>query len=837
MNEYEEAKKDHSEKITDLNEAISDLQYDLRERDRVIDEKDEHIEKLQKNISDSKVVDELQENLDHAHEQIEELRDMLKQAKYEASDSKKALQTVSEKNEELKGQLKEAQNEIFNKSSTSKDLNRQTEERIRALQKDLESSREESTEYERKLMDKSRQLQDIKETLQQKERASEAEKRLLENEVSSINRKYEALRREREDLSHQMRSMNDEARDRREAEHLLKSRHDALMAESDSLQRDLEGAKSTIAELEELVESERQQSASELEELRVQYDDKINRLSDQLNAIQHELEDKIGRHAADTDKWESVKRSLEIQKEKAEQQAASYKRTVDKLQNAESSLSSKEQKLQNIVESERQRHKDESLLLNRQIKELNDNIAERRKTAETQRAELLKVKEELRISKRDEDALREKVQALEDEIIVLQSSLEEQQEFVKARPTNESSNLQQQLQAITKEKRALQNKLSDAQAENIDLKTAKAEVEAERDELSDRLQRLRDLDGTSSRIDEEKAELQRIKARTEAEVDRLRQERISLIESRNSLRDDLEQVYERAATQEAKLTSQIDQLESDLRIVNEKRDRALTAAKIKAEQLQKRVEELEELLARQDSTTEATAISSPGSHLLRRRLDEARQKEKTILRRESELKASFKALKAQVANLERENHELRTKELSAPSPKTPSAALQEEVRALRKQVLDSQKLAKDLRKQKRELERLKIREEEREDLHELLKSSTLEAESLTLKLSERDARVQELRSHLRRVRDERTTLAKQIEEMQGNADVLEQQYQDALDELQEQGERKRRHAKELKGLSMEIQWLRARFFRERKFREDLAWSKGLMELGERVRAA
>lgn len=48
---------------------------------------------------------------------------------------------------------------------------------------------------------------------------------------------------------------------------------------------------------------------------------------------------------------------------------------------------------------------------------------------------------------------------------------------------------------------------------------------------------------------------------------------------------------------------------------------------------------------------------------------------------------------------------------------------------------------------------------------------------------------------------------------------------------------KTRHDKEILGLGKEIMWLRARLKREEKFRRDLAWSKGLMELGERVRVA
>lgn len=43
--------------------------------------------------------------------------------------------------------------------------------------------------------------------------------------------------------------------------------------------------------------------------------------------------------------------------------------------------------------------------------------------------------------------------------------------------------------------------------------------------------------------------------------------------------------------------------------------------------------------------------------------------------------------------------------------------------------------------------------------------------------------------------------------------------------------------KELRGLTKEVVWLRARCRREEGFRRDLAWSKGFMEMGEGIRAA
>jgi chromosome segregation ATPase len=118
----------------------------------------------------------------------------------------------------------------------------------------------------------------------------------------------------------------------------------------------------------------------------------------------------------------------------------------------------------------------------------------------------------------------------------------------------------------------------------------------------------------------------------------------------------------------------------------------------------------------------------------------------------------------------------------------------------------------------------------------MLKSSTLEVESLALKLSERDARVTKLRAQLQRMREERASALKKADATMQELEVLQDQYEQVVDDVAAITERKGRHGKEIRGLGKEIIWLRARLKREEKFRQDLAWSKGLMELGEQVRA-
>ena len=208
------------------------------------------------------------------------------------------------------------------------------------------------------------------------------------------------------------------------------------------------------------------------------------------------------------------------------------------------------------------------------------------------------------------------------------------------------------------------------------------------------------------------------------------------------------------------------------------------------------------------------------------------------MQREADQKASIRALKTRTAELESELHEVQMRKFELNSPRSsPSDKHQEEIRSLRSKLSDAHKALSETKAKNRNLQREAAREEDRKDIHELLKSSTLEAESLALKLSERDAFVTELRAQLRRLREQRASALKKADAVMQELEALQDRYDQAMDDMMTKTERKGRHDKEIRGLGREIIWLRARLKREERFRRDLAWSKGLMELGEQVRAA
>lgn len=108
---------------------------------------------------------------------------------------------------------------------------------------------------------------------------------------------------------------------------------------------------------------------------------------------------------------------------------------------------------------------------------------------------------------------------------------------------------------------------------------------------------------------------------------------------------------------------------------------------------------------------------------------------------------------------------------------------------------------------------------------------------MALQVSEKEAQVNDAEARIRRIREERASYARKANAAIKELDSLQDRYKQAMEKAGTKGENRTKHEKEMLGLGKEILWLRARLRREQKFRCDLAWSKGLMELGERVRVA
>ncbi|KAF7178585.1 hypothetical protein CNMCM7691_007397 [Aspergillus felis] len=835
--ELREAKDRQSQNLEKLRDEIEDLEASIREKDRTIEAREEEIEELKdKDNKDRDSVSELEAELRRAKEHLQDLQASLDRAKADASEARNAANKAVQEKEKADQDLRELHEEMANKSFSTKGLTRQLEERTTKLEDELGNLQRENDALKEQLDMKTQNERHLEEQYRNSQWDIDEEKRKLRDDAAAAKRERDSTRQERDKLFAQLQDALDELQRRTEEKDLLQTRHQALTDESGSLQRELSQERSQIRELQQALDEEKQRSLENGHIIRAQYKQEVQRLQEEIESLQHEIEDKEGQFALEQDRWESAKRTLQLQKDRAEDQAAGYKRTIEKLEQVEHSLSGKEVKLQEVIDSEKARHFNAEAVLSRQVKELNDDIASKREVIDELRNELLSVKEELRVTKREEVALRERVQALEDEVDVLQASLEEEQEYTKARLQKGSSE-DSQLQKLVAEKQKLRDQLANAHVELHDLRTSVAELEAERDELQNQLDNVKNQDDTT-RFDREKIDLRKSALRLEGEVKRLKDDKASLLEAKESLEKQLSSEIERATQEENRLSAEIDQLQDKLHVASGGRDRELTLAKGKVQRLENRIHELESLLEQQPLGDIEQSTSNADLSMLRHNLDEARKRERVLLQREADQKSSVRKCKQRISELERELHDALMNKYETSSPHgSPSDKLHEETRSLRKQLAEAHRALKELRAKNRDLERAAVREEDQRDLHELLKSSTLEAESLALQVSERDARLSDLKSQLRRVRDERAFCIRKAETATKELEGLRERYDKIVKSIDSNAGNKNRHDKEILGLGKEIIWLRARLRREEKFRRDLAWSKGLMELGERVRVA
>jgi chromosome segregation ATPase len=838
----------HSDDVVQrLRAELGDLEADLREKDRLIEEREDEIDSLKHNAGkESNAAAELEDELDTAKRQVEELQEDLDRAANEATNARKEREDAVEDKTQAENNLEELREEMMNKSFTTKGLSRQLEEKTTKLEDQVEELQGKHSLLQQELEEKARNERVLQERLRVSEKEG-ASRDKLHAQLDLANREKVNLKRDLEKMSTKLQSAVEDFESKSEEKDLLQSRHDALTSESANLQSDLSKTQRSVEELEQALDQERQHAAHNDNYLRSQHKTEVDLLTEQIDSLHREVNAKASQLASDHEDWESQRRTLESASQRAEEKADGLQRTVSKLQEVEGTLSGRDIKLQEALESEKQRHKQEEERLHRQIQELNEDMATKKTASHEQRTELSNAREELRISIREQAALKEKVEQLEEEIEVLQANLEEEAEYAEEQRNKSVEEVDAQLQKVRKEKQALQDQLANTNIELHGLKKMAKDVQAERDDLEAKLIKAdKSVDDTFN-IDQEKRELRRSKQRLEKDLERLHLERDSLQDANVALEQEINAEIDRANAEEIRLNLEIDQLRNKQLSASDSRDRELTSAKNKVQRLETRVAELEERLENQTRN-----VPSPGLQdvsLLQHDLAESRRKESASLQRETTLKSTTRDLKSQIATLERDLHELQIAKLNASPQPQSSPSLQKDLTKARADLLSAQTSLQALRSENRHLEqqisKSSVHETERADLHALVKSSTIEAEALAVKLSSRDNKLSELKIQLKRLRGEREKANARAEATARELDALQERHESILEKVSAAqgpgsgsgGNGGVRREKEMRGLMKEVVWLRARCRREEGFRRDLAWSKGFMEMGEGMRSA
>lgn len=434
------------DEVDKLRDDIDDLQADIREKDRVINEREDNLEDLQVRVQQAEAkaknaqirMIELEEKaqasgkLKEARETIEDLEANARELERQVDDMKEKLEEALGERELAEANLEELQEEMANKSVVTKGLPRQLEEKVLRLQDEVESARHDYDSLDQKFNDKQREIDDLKFKLKE----SRQERDASENQRRSLATRMEELKAD-------LNSRSDE-------KNLLQSRHDALTAESASLQRDIARLQKTVTDVQSELERERQHALDIEKDIRVQYRVEVEKLNNEISDLQAEVREKENLYDNDSEKWETERHNLESERSRAEERVLGLQKTIEKLREAEGSLNNKESKLQEALQSETDRHHNEEAVLSRQVDDLQEDLSSRQQILEDLRNELSAVRDELRQAQLDHQAEAQKVESLEDEVEVLQATLDE-----------ESEKSAQEIETLTKECDELRRELRD----------------------------------------------------------------------------------------------------------------------------------------------------------------------------------------------------------------------------------------------------------------------------------------------------------------------------------------------------------------------------------------
>ncbi|KAI4253307.1 MAG: hypothetical protein LQ352_003774, partial [Teloschistes flavicans] len=764
--------------IDRLKDDIDELELDVREKDRLYDDREDELESLRETSkrdneqlikvrrqmeADQQRIQELQQNqqasadrsgqfrnvqedLAEAQRQVQDLEADIARAEMEVKTAQEDVQDARQARAKADEDLQDLRDEMFNKSINPKGYTRQLEEKNQRLQAEVSELRARGSKMDQDAKKQESHLKDENEEMRQR--------------LESIDQKCKSLTSQLQEVTKNLQRKSEE-------KDLLHSRHDALTAESQSLQNDLSRSQKKLKTLEAELEAERSHALENDRQLREEAQEEIRRLSDDVDSLQRELEDKDSQHGAEQDLWESQRRGLESERDRATEQSVGLQRTINKLQEVEGSLSGKEQKLQDALGSEKQRHASQEASLKRDIEDLDADISEKRKQLSDLRSELARTNEELRVSKRTEATLDEKAQALEDEVNVLQDSLDEEAARVKeeaATARQDIDSLKRQLQSTKQdlsraeaevadaradlavfqgdlqagkgsqdqldsrlrsvefdlrqtkaEKQSLQDRLANNNLELHDLRSSLADAEAERDEIRSELKLIESQADKTSTRDQEKTELRKAKLKLELEAARLRDERDTLVEKNEAVELEIQEEIQRATLEEGRLNDEIGELKRRSSATSDNRDRELSNARDRVRRLESHVRELEarSIHGHGDDSTNAELS------FIQKDLAAARQKETESLQREASQREAVRELKSKVSRLERQVHEAEMSKLAVDSPKSSvgGSARKTEVAELRSQLSDAQQQLKEIRSKSRDTEkdlRRKLGEVERE---------------------------------------------------------------------------------------------------------------------------
>ena len=874
--------------IAKLKEDIEDLEANLREKDRILETSEDEVDRLKEQAAQNSVdMAGLEEDLGDAKREIEELQSLkdtvkdlqanLQSAQANAQRAKEQQGAAEEEKQRAVEDLNELREKLADKSFSTKGLSQQLEDKANKLQDDLANIRRDYTEVQERLEGRTREVKRLNDESQFEKADAKVKEQKLRDDIELLRHEHGTITCKRDSLVNQIQQTTNDLVRKSEEKDLLQSRHDALTMESQALQMNLERSQTRVQELEWNLDEERQHTLRNERTLRDQAKEDTGRLTEEVDRLHRKLEDIGNQNLTKEEHWNSQKQELQMHKERNEQRAIGLQKLVDKLQESEGTLSSKEMKLQEALESERQRHQNEETVLDRQIKELQKDIDHKCRDLEDLRSEHAEIKEELRITQRDCAASEENIVVLEDENEVLLIRLDEasagKDEVITAK--DDIEDLHRQLRSLKQEYISAETARGDAVAE---LETFAANHQASQGSEEQLNLQLRDLEAQLQCVQREKQVLQGQLAQTDVELISVRTKTAEAEAERReavNLRRDLsaarkrETDYLRRETLQKEITRdlkhQIAILERKIheaelsRLMADSPKSSLGGSARRNEivevrrQLADAHQQMKDLRASaKESEREAKRKVAAVAEDAQQRLDECEQQKEPLEQHIADLRLRQEELMVNANTAEGTIKRLRDR----------IHALEKDLHAARLNQADDRTIA-----------------EERKDLHEMLKDAKLEAEDLQVQIARNENRLQsasireeDLRAQLKRMREERTLQTQKSSALTVELESLQQRHERSVErfahsqkhweeerhamvsrvrfpnmsissvhagdstdlkqmetELQEK-EKEKRHAAELRGLAKQIQWMRARCVREERFRSGLVYEKKFLLL-------
>ncbi|KAF4957312.1 hypothetical protein FGADI_3216 [Fusarium gaditjirri] len=543
--------KGNSDQVEKLQDDIGDLEADVREKDQQLTDREDELEDLKEQMEALRdAVSEAEEKakdaqrkmvaleekaqhndeLDDAKDTIQDLEHNIRRLEEQVEDARAKMEDAVAEKERAEHDLEELQDDMANKSVVTKGLSRQIEEKVARLQEELDQAGQDYA------------------TLEKEHHKITQENGSLQSTVKELKKNHEKFDRERNSLSTRIEQLEADLQARTDEKNVLQSRHDALAIESRSLQKDVRKLEKEVQDLEGGLAEEREHALEIEKDIRGQYKAEMDRLNDEISDLQAEIREKDNLYDNDSEKWETEKQNLESERNRAEEKAAGLQRTIDRLREAEGTLSDKESKLQAAIQSENERHRSEEGILSRQIEDLQDALETRQTLLTNLRNELSTVRDELRQTQIEHQTQVRRVAALEDEVDVLQTTLDEEQNagrYEAEAAKRECEDLREQLkslrqrtnssqaastQVLNKEIDDLREQLREARKRADLHEGASLEVEDLKEQLKAFRQRAGSSEAASQEIDDLKEQLRALRQRANAseaaqfEIDDLKEE-------------------------------------------------------------------------------------------------------------------------------------------------------------------------------------------------------------------------------------------------------------------------------------------------------------------------